>query len=81
MTSCETTGDEHLRLKAEFVYLAVILDAYSRKLAGWALEHTLAARLAMVPLKHVVVERYRPPGLLNAPGYAYIKPQMSSLDI
>jgi len=31
----------YIRLKAEFVYLAVILDGYSRKVVGWALERTL----------------------------------------
>ena len=35
----------YIRLKAEFVYLAVILDGYSRKVVGWALERTLATRL------------------------------------
>ena len=32
-----------VRLKGEFVYLAVMLDAYSRKVVGWALDRTLAA--------------------------------------
>ena len=36
----------YIRLLREFVYLAVILDAFSRKVVGWALERTLAARLA-----------------------------------
>ena len=36
----------YIRLQSEFVYLAVILDAFSRKVVGWALERTLAARLA-----------------------------------
>jgi transposase InsO family protein len=31
----------YIRLKAEFVYLAVILDGFSRKVVGWALDHTL----------------------------------------
>jgi transposase InsO family protein len=35
----------YIRLKGEFVYLAVLLDAYSRKVVGWALDRTLAARL------------------------------------
>ena len=30
----------YIRLKQEFVYLAVILDAFSRKVVGWALERT-----------------------------------------
>jgi transposase InsO family protein len=35
----------YIRLKTEFVYLALILDGYSRKVVGWALERTLATRL------------------------------------
>ena len=35
----------YIRLKAEFVYLAVILDGFSRKVVGWALDRTLAMRL------------------------------------
>ena len=34
----------YIRLRAEFVYLAVILDGFSRKVVGWALERTLATR-------------------------------------
>ena len=36
-----------MRLKTEFVYLAVILDGFSRKVVGWSLERTLASRLAL----------------------------------
>ena len=36
----------YIRLQREFVYLAVILDAFSRKVVGWELDRTLAARLA-----------------------------------
>jgi len=31
----------YIRLQAEFVYLAVVLDAYSRRVIGWALEGSL----------------------------------------
>ena len=34
----------YIRLKREFVYLAVILDAFSRKVVGWQLDRTLAIR-------------------------------------
>ena len=37
----------YIRLKAEFVYLAVILDGFSRNAVGWSLERTLATRLAL----------------------------------
>lgn len=55
----------YLRLKHEFVYLAVILDGYSRKVVGWALDRTLAARLPMAALEHALVERHPPPGLVH----------------
>ena len=34
----------YIRLRTEFVYLAVLLDGFSRKVVGWALEKTLATR-------------------------------------
>lgn len=55
----------YIRLKAEFVYLAVILDAYSRKVVGWALEQTLAARLTLQALEQAIAERQPPPGLVH----------------
>jgi putative transposase len=54
-----------LRLKHEFVYLAVMLDGYSRKVVGWALDRTLAARLPMAALEHALAERHPPPGLVH----------------
>ncbi len=36
----------YIRLQAEFVYLAVTLDGYSRKVVGWNLDRALIARLA-----------------------------------
>jgi putative transposase len=55
----------YIRLRAEFVYLAVMLDAYSRKVVGWALDRTLAARLPMAALTHALAERHPPPGLVH----------------
>ena len=54
----------YIRLKAEFVYLAVILDGHSRKVVGWALERTLASRLAVAALERAIVERQALPGLV-----------------
>jgi putative transposase len=55
----------YIRLKAEFVYLAVILDAFSRKVVGWELDRTLAARLPMAALEKAIAERKPPPGLVH----------------
>lgn len=54
-----------IRLKGEFVYLAVLLDAYSRKVVGWAVDRTLAARLPIAALTHALAERHPPPGLVH----------------
>src|SRR6202051_1225235 len=40
----------YIRLHREFVFVAVILDAFSRKVVGWELDRTLAARLATAAL-------------------------------
>jgi putative transposase len=55
----------YIRLHREFVYLAVILDAYSRKVVGWELDGTLAARLPMAALEKAIAERKPPPGLVH----------------
>jgi len=55
----------YIRLKKEFVYLAVVLDAFSRKVVGWALDRTLAARLPIAALEQAIAERQPPPGLVH----------------
>src|SRR6202140_4454841 len=55
----------YIRLKKEFVYLAVILDAFSRKVVGWALDRTLASRLPLAALERAIMERQAPPGLVH----------------
>jgi transposase InsO family protein len=55
----------YIRLKAEFVYLAVILDAFSRKVVGWALDRTLASRLTISALEHAIAQRQPRPGLVH----------------
>ena len=55
----------YIRLGGEFVYLAVVLDAYSRKVVGWALGRTLAASLAVAALKQAIEQRKPPPGLVH----------------
>ena len=55
----------YIRLKTEFVYLAVILDGFSRKVVGWALGRTLASRLAIAALEQAIAKRQPPPGLVH----------------
>jgi putative transposase len=55
----------YIRLKKEFVYLAVILDAFSRKVVGWALDRTLASRLPIAALEQAIAQRQPPAGLVH----------------
>ncbi len=55
----------YIRLEAEFVYLAVVLDAYSRKVIGWALDRTLEAELAVEALQMALATRKPGPGLVH----------------
>ena len=54
----------YIRLSAEFVYLAVILDVFSRKVVGWALDDHLEARLAMAALDQAIEARNPAPDSL-----------------
>ena len=55
----------YIRLAAEFVYLAVVLDLYSRKVVGWALKRTLAASLPLAALEQAIEQRQPLPGLVH----------------
>jgi transposase InsO family protein len=55
----------YLRLQGEFVYLAVILDAFSRKVVGWELGRTLSCQLAKTALERAIVQRQPRPGLVH----------------
>src|SRR5437899_1194752 len=54
----------YIGLQLEFVYLAVLLDAFSRRCIGWALQRTLEAALALEALRMALRQRRQPrPGL------------------
>jgi putative transposase len=55
----------HVRLPQEFVYLAVLLDAYSRRCIGWALDRSLEAELALAALRMALATRPIRPGLVH----------------
>ena len=54
----------YVRLAEDFVYLAVILDAFSRKVVGWALADHLQASLAIEALDKALAERNPKPDSL-----------------
>jgi transposase InsO family protein len=54
----------YVRLSEAFVYLAVVLDAFSRKLIGWAIDDHLKAKLAIEALDMALVARNPPKGRL-----------------
>jgi putative transposase len=55
----------YIRLEAEFVYLAVIIDAYSRRVIGWAMERTLEDDLSLAALRMALESRRPEPGWVH----------------
>jgi transposase InsO family protein len=55
----------YIRLRTEFVYLAVVLDAFSRRVIGWALGRMLEAELPLAALRMALMERKPQPGLVH----------------
>ena len=54
----------YIRLHQQFAYLAVILDAFSRRVIGWAMAEHLHASLAIEALRMAIAARRPPPGSL-----------------
>ena len=52
----------YIRLRTRFVFLAVVLDAWSRKVVGYALSPHLDARLPLAALDAALLDRDPPPG-------------------
>jgi transposase InsO family protein len=55
----------YIRLQQEFVYLAVLLDAFSRKAIGWALDRSMTTALTLTALRKAIAERQPPPGVVH----------------
>ncbi len=55
----------YIRLQDEFVYLAVILDAFSRRVIGWALDRSLEDELTLAALRMALAHRVVQPGLVH----------------
>jgi putative transposase len=55
----------YIRLREEFVFLAVILDAYSRRVIGWALERTIEDDVTLRAIRMALAQRVIEPGLVH----------------
>ena len=55
----------YLHLREEFIFLAVVLDAFSRRVVGWELGESLQASLALAALNRAVADRSVPTGIVH----------------
>jgi putative transposase len=55
----------YIRLPTTFVYLACILDAYSRRCVGWRLSRRIDAALTLAALDHALARRRPPTGFVH----------------
>ena len=55
----------YIRLETEFVYLAVVIDAFSRRVIGWALDRTIEDDLTLAALRMALELRRPPAGLVH----------------
>lgn len=55
----------YIRIRTGFVYLAAVLDAYSRKVTGYAVSRSLDTSLALEALKMAVARRQIGPGVIH----------------
>ena len=55
----------YIRLELEFVYLAVVIDAFSRRVIGWALDRTVEDDLTLTALRMALEVRRPSPGLVH----------------
>jgi transposase InsO family protein len=55
----------YIRLETEFVYLAVVIDAFSRRVIGWALDHTMEDDLTLAALRMALESRRPAAGLVH----------------
>jgi putative transposase len=55
----------YVRLEEEFIFVAVILDVYSRRVIGWAVDRHMEDELTLTALRMALAERGAPPGLIH----------------
>jgi putative transposase len=54
----------YIRTLSGWLYLAVVLDLYSRKVVGWAMAPNMPAELVCTALQLAIAQRRPPPGLI-----------------
>jgi transposase InsO family protein len=54
----------YIRTRSGWLYLAVVLDLYARKVVGWAMAPTMHAELVCAALQLAIAQRRPPPGML-----------------
>ena len=59
---CDLT---YVAIAAGFVYVAVVLDAWSRRVVGYALSRRIDTRLALTALRAAIDARHPPPGCIH----------------
>jgi transposase InsO family protein len=55
----------YVRLRETFLYLAIVMDAYSRRVVGWELGEDLRAELALNALNRALADRPIEPGIVH----------------
>ena len=55
----------YVAIKAGFVYLAIVLDAWSRKVVGFAISRTMDVRIVLAALTVAIRDRTPPPGCIH----------------
>ena len=69
----------YIRLGRKFIYLAVILDAYSRGIRGWHLSRSLDKQLTITALKKALVAYPAPEMHHSDQGGQYATPEYTDL--
>jgi transposase InsO family protein len=55
----------YVRLRETFLYVAIVMDAYSRRVVGWELAEDLRAELALGALDRALADRPIVPGIVH----------------
>ena len=63
----------YIAIAAGFVYLAAILDAWSRRVVGYAISRSIDARLAIAALKAAIRARQPPRGCIHHSDRSFMK--------